>query len=552
MINERTGKASGFFLEGRVNMTYTYHEVMTSPGAKSSVWDMEATDQKQHSYEPGAYEWTDLHVNRARGLYRFHPPSGKAKGTMTFTIGDGPTRQQPADFDEWYKAGDFVDDLERTFDPGSGIISGFANFTFFNVLGIKDFFGREPAWPDPDNRPPVTPSQNELPGGQKPSEAIWEAMRTLKDGTPALVQPVTYTVTWNLNLETGACQRTVRIISPEEDKEFVFGSQYNEPKNLLVPTMAEATPKSYEAGIFPWEMDDIEGSTKELKSFGPGCGGIIDDTPVKGPCVRFRFENLPKDNSQFGRKTITADIAAPVHVRVFYKKLEKTNPEGKDPNWFYYWKQGAVPRLDEFTYVQEPPSPGWGASFRPPNELSVYPLAALCSGAIKIELFERLPGFTNPYEGMGYKRGDWRGYSPIDNRGKMDALKEFKHIRLFRTIDIEELRGVDVCHALVLHELKHKWVYESFHAYTGTGGLKDTDGDWLPDHWEIWTQSQYQFKPTDPDTHFLRFQYYEGYDWVGDMEVLSFEAMKDHRADHSKDWATPGKQSQDKDECRGH
>ena len=159
-------------------------------------------------------------------------------------------------------------------------------------------------------------------------------MRALKDGTPALVQPVTYTVTWNLNLDTGACQRTVRIISPEEDKEVVFGSQYNEPENLPVPTMAEATPKSYEAGIFPWEMDDIEGSAKELKSFGPGCGGIIDDTPVKGPCVRFRFENLPKDNSQFGRKTITADIAAPVHVRVFYKKLEKTNPEGKDPNWF--------------------------------------------------------------------------------------------------------------------------------------------------------------------------------------------------------------------------
>ena len=141
VINERTGKASGFFLEGRgFNMTYTYHEVMTSPGVKSSVWDMEATDQKQHSYEPGAYEWTDLHVNRARGLYRFHPPSGKAKGTMTYRIGDGPTRQQPADFDEWHKAGGFVGEYRAHFlIPGAGSSRG-PRLHLFQRSGDQGFF----------------------------------------------------------------------------------------------------------------------------------------------------------------------------------------------------------------------------------------------------------------------------------------------------------------------------------------------------------------------------------------------------------------------------
>jgi len=131
----------------------------------------------------------------------------------------------------------------------------------------------------------------------------------------------------------------------------------------------------------------------------------------------------------------------------------------------------------------------------------------------------------------------------------LQVLKDSGYLKVFRTIHVEELMGVDLCHALVLHELKHKWVYDSFHAYVWTGGLKDSDGDELPDYWETWTKSQYQFSPNDSDTHFLRYQKWEGYDSDGDQEVLCYEAMKDHRADHSKDWATPGKQSNNKDEC---
>jgi hypothetical protein len=350
-------------------------------------------------------------------------------------------------------------------------------------------------------------------------------------------------VTWNLNLDTGACQRTVRIIYPQEDKEFVFGQAPDEKENLYVEGTAEATPQSYEPEIYPWDVDDIEGSTKEVKSLGPSCTSERDETPVKGRCVVFRFKGLPKDNAQFGKKTITADIAEPVHIKAFYPKLEKNNPEGKDPNWFYYWKQGAVPQLEQFKYKDRPPTDATSASFLPPNTLTVSARAALCQEAGTIELFERLPGFINPYEGMGYKRGDWRDPGPISNRGKIDALKEFKYIRIFRTINIEELKGVDKCHSAVLHELKHKWVYDSFR------GRSDRDGDSLPDLWEVWTQPIYQFDPSDPDTHFLRFQIDEEYWWYGDEEVLCREAERSHAAVHEPDWANPGKQSKNKEEC---
>jgi hypothetical protein len=77
----------------------------------------------------------------------------------------------------------------------------------------------------------------------------------------------------------------------------------------------------------------------------------------------------------------------------------------------------------------------------------------------------------------------------------------------------------------------------------------DQDGDSLPDFWEVWTQALYQFDPLDPDTHFMRFQLAGGYYWYGDEEVLCREAERNHAAVHELDWATPGKQSQNKDEC---
>ena len=465
---------------------------------------------------------------------------------MTYTIGDGPTRQQPADFDEWYKASDFVDDVEHSFDPEKGIISGSADFTFFNVLGIKDFFGREPAWADPDHRPPVSPSQNKFPGGLDPSEKIWESLKLMKEKTPDLVQPITYTVTWNLNLDKGACHRTVRIINPKENEEVYFGDPKTLPGTLNITGHAEADPKSYGPHIYPWDIDDIKGSTKEIKQLSSDCQSEYDSTPVEGECVRFRFKGLPEDNAQFGKKAIYADTAEPVHIKVFFRKAGKDNPGNSkfnfgnpEPNWFYYWMQGAVPRLDEFVYSDSPPAPNWAAAFEGPDLLVVFTGAALCTEPRIIELFERFPGFVNPESQKG---------PPGTGQAQLKSMKENAMIRVFRTIYIPELKGVDKCHACVLHELKHKWVYDSFFNAIA-GGQADSDGDGLPDIWEIYTQSVYQFDPKAADTHFLKLQGVAWDDWSGDQEVLAREAELRHAAVHELDWARPGKQSEDKDEC---
>jgi hypothetical protein len=433
-------------------------------------------------------------------------------------------------------ASDAVDDVDRPFDPEKGIISGFANFTWSNMLGIKDYFGRENVVQD--NFPPIRQSEEKAADGQRIREQV---AKTLKEAAPDLVRPVTFQVSWNLNLDTGACQRTVRILYPPENKEFAFGQTFDEKKNLYFEGTAEADPQSYERNVYPWDVDNIEGSTKELKGLGPNCTSESDATPVKGRCVVFRFKGLPKDNAQFGKKTITADIAEPRHIKVFYKKFEKDNPEGKDANWFYYWKQGAVPGLDKFKYVDPPPSDcatcsGW---FNPPDVLVILDRSALCQDADTITLYERLPGFVNPGSLVDID----------ERRDKIKSMEKDLLIRVFRTIEVEELKGVDKCHAKVLHELKHKWVYDSFNDAISSGAKLDQDGDCLPDFWEVWTQALYQFDPLDPDTHFMRFQLAGGYYWYGDEEVLCREAERNHAAVHELDWATPGKQSQNKDEC---
>ncbi len=67
---------------------------------------------------------------------------------------------------------------------------------------------------------------------------------------------------------------------------------------------------------------------------------------AQGQKVDVLYENLPKDNNQFGRKKVTATLRVGAcsatetrEVQFFYPRDTKNNPEGKYYNWFYYWKQ---------------------------------------------------------------------------------------------------------------------------------------------------------------------------------------------------------------------
>jgi hypothetical protein len=55
---------------------------------------------------------------------------------------------------------------------------------------------------------------------------------------------------------------------------------------------------------------------------------------------------MPEDNSQFGKKKVTATLKVGTctatesrEVQFFYPPDLKNNPGGQYPNWFYYWKQ---------------------------------------------------------------------------------------------------------------------------------------------------------------------------------------------------------------------
>ncbi len=63
--------------------------------------------------------------------------------------------------------------------------------------------------------------------------------------------------------------------------------------------------------------------------------------------VKIRVEKLPENNKDFGIKNIKAKYDAEgclceseeTEVQIFFPADSKNNPEGKYPNWFYYWKQ---------------------------------------------------------------------------------------------------------------------------------------------------------------------------------------------------------------------
>lgn len=198
-VNQRSGKVSGFFVEGTVNMTYGYNETAKFP-KDTWTWKMQANGQKQHTYGPGEHTWTDLLVNKAQGLYRFRPPGGTADGTMTYT-NQGGSKTQRASFEEWHAP---VGDKDRRFDPKTGVISGSDKFICWNLIGIKDFFGREGIFCDV---PQLRSSEKELPKLQEARDAIAKLPPMFRQADPARLRPVTFTVNWNLNLDTGGCQK---------------------------------------------------------------------------------------------------------------------------------------------------------------------------------------------------------------------------------------------------------------------------------------------------------------------------------------------------------
>jgi hypothetical protein len=83
-----------------------------------------------------------------------------------------------------------------------------------------------------------------------------------------------------------------------------------------------------------WRSPD--GSAEQSWPDDPECG--------RGRRCKLRVTGLPRHNVRFGQKRLIMQvpdlgIRRTIHFSVFFPRDATNNPEGRDPNWFYYWNQ---------------------------------------------------------------------------------------------------------------------------------------------------------------------------------------------------------------------
>jgi hypothetical protein len=327
------------------------------------------------------------------------------------------------------------------------------------------------------------------------SMAVFSSDDSSFDSIPQGIKcPIHYSVSWNFWIKKPDYK--VKIIRPKPGTEFCLTEA-----GLDLQAEARAKPESYNDEIQPWRFVPIEG----LEVF------IVPSPPV-GPSVSYIFTKMPYDNEQFGRKKIYADNAEPVEIKMFFMKQGKGNPgEYGNPNWFYYWKQDAVPNMEYFKYDPE----------------TIY---------------------------AGYF-DDETGNLFLGGAAAEKEEASFLYLRTPRgrvVYFLPETDGVDTCARTVAHELEHKRIHDQWaekiseaNNQTPPGLWADQDLDGIPNVIEQLMEPELGIKWYDsPDTYKLAKKYgEEDYADYGDQELLCRLAEQGVQGIHEKDWACPGKQS---------
>lgn len=121
------------------------------------------------------------------------------------------------------------------------------------------------------------------------------------------------------------------VIEPKEKARYEFSTAGNV---LVLDLEVKTKPERY-ADSVEWTVPELEGVTRRVR-----------EGTLTGRRLEVIYENLPKENTQFGKKKVTATLKAGActatetkEVRFFYPRDAKNNPGGEHYNWFYYWKQ---------------------------------------------------------------------------------------------------------------------------------------------------------------------------------------------------------------------
>ncbi|OPY66168.1 MAG: hypothetical protein A4E62_02545 [Syntrophorhabdus sp. PtaU1.Bin002] len=308
------------------------------------------------------------------------------------------------------------------------------------------------------------------------------------------------------------------IVSPEDKSGYVFSDEYllSEHSNKLTLELeARTVPERY-ADSVEWTIPEIEGSNRTIipASTSP---------TLKGQKLTVVYKGLPKDNNEFGRKTVKAalkvnscKIEKTREVRFFYPRDEKNNPEGKHPNWYYYWKQTPAARPFAQNVRIEYHCAG----------IPIEKCTCLQRGVI---------GQYNPYY-SGYKTINvcnlrTNTWNPDTFYAELPAVKRSKPSTLSER-NYSPYTYIDTFAVAVMHEFTH---FNNFHAFWPEGWKEseDSDEDDIPDRLE----SEMGFRPDMKQT------YWREVDLSGDEELLTLEATYDYQVGtyDEYDWAKPGK-----------
>ena len=308
------------------------------------------------------------------------------------------------------------------------------------------------------------------------------------------------------------------IVSPQDKSRHVFSDEYllSEHSNKLTLELeARTVPERY-ADSVEWTIPEIEGSNRTI------IPASTSSTP-KGRKLTVVYKGLPEDNNQFGRKTVKATLKVDScriektrEVRLFYPRDEKNNPEGKYPNWFYYWKQTPAARP-------------FGQNVRIEYHCTGIPIdkcACLHRGVI---------GQYNPHY-SGYKTINvcnlkTNTWDPDTFYAELPAVKRAIPSTLSAR-NFFSYTYIDTFAIAIMHEFTH---FNNFHTFWPGGWIssEDADADDIPDRLE----SEMGFRPGVKQT------YWEGVDLGGDEEFLTLESTYDYQAGtyDEYDWARPGK-----------
>jgi hypothetical protein len=315
---------------------------------------------------------------------------------------------------------------------------------------------------------------------------------------------------WNEPMLTGEIRKpgntklTLDIVFPV-NQQFSFGD--GSPGVLELDFEAKVTPAQYEQDV-QWIVPEIKGSTL-----------TVDPPNAKGSHIKVTYTGLPTDNNEFGAKTVEARVSLGgcqtqdlKFIKVFYLRDAMNNPEGKYPNWFYYYKQTPAAKPRGQLVNIEYGSNTFGLCTDPNVPAQYTPGYAHCTIHV-CDLTKLGPEFRLRYPKLILSQPYFNGWA--------------------------ESTYIDTFAVAIIHEYTHWLVYHNYRHGKPPAQIaaEDTDKDGLPDK----VEPGYNLDPGKYLTHLL------GHPTLGtiegDEEWLAYSSMSEIKIGtlDKYDWGRPGK-----------